>query len=57
VFWLALEGLTSDRIAQELSISTKTVETHRTRINRKLQCRSTGALVRFAVTNSLLSSP
>jgi two-component system response regulator NreC len=54
VFRLAIKGLTTRRIAAELDISLKTVETHRTHVNRKLGCNSPAALVRFAAFNDLL---
>jgi two-component system response regulator NreC len=55
VFALVVRGGTNESIAQELSISVKTVETHRARINRKLDVHSSADLVRFAVRNGLMS--
>lgn len=54
VFDLVARGLTNQRIAHELSISVKTVETHRARINRKLKVHSTGELVRLAALKGLI---
>ena len=44
-------------IARRLSISPKTVEFHRTNINRKLAVRTTADLVRFAVAHGILLAP
>jgi DNA-binding NarL/FixJ family response regulator len=57
VFDLAVRGFSNDSMAREMSISVKTVETHRARINRKLGVHSTGDLVRFAATHGLISPP
>jgi DNA-binding NarL/FixJ family response regulator len=51
---LIVKGWRSRDIARELCVSIKTVETHRTRINRKLSCRSSADLIRFAADNGLL---
>ncbi len=53
---LVVKGLRNRDIARELCLSTKTIETHRSRINRKLGCAGTGDLVRFAADNGLLHS-
>ena len=55
VFDLVVRGLSTEQVAQRMCISPKTVETHRTRINRKLGLSSTAALVRFAARCGLLS--
>ncbi|HYA43570.1 MAG TPA: PAS domain-containing protein, partial [Syntrophobacteraceae bacterium] len=47
-------GLTSSQIATGLSISRKTVETHRARIMRKLDVHKTSALVSYAAKAGLL---
>jgi len=54
VFDLIIRGFTNDRVARELCISVKTVETHRARINRKLRVRSPGELMRFAALQGLI---
>lgn len=56
VFDLILNGHTNVELAARLLISVKTVETHRTRINRKLKVHSTGELIRFAAVNGLVSA-
>ncbi len=56
VFDLVVRGFTNESAARELTISVKTVETHRARINRKLGVHSTEALVRFAAMRGLLST-
>jgi DNA-binding NarL/FixJ family response regulator len=54
VFNLVVNGFSNEGIAGELSISVKTVETHRAHINRKLAVHSTGELIRFAAVRGLL---
>jgi DNA-binding NarL/FixJ family response regulator len=51
--WIA-DGSTTKRIAAELGISAKTVETYRTRLMRKLDVRSSAELVRRAIELGLL---
>jgi DNA-binding NarL/FixJ family response regulator len=53
--WIA-DGSTTKRIAAELGISAKTVETYRTRLMRKLEVRSSAELVRRAIELGLLST-
>jgi len=48
------EGKTSKEIAAELEISVYTVDSHRGRIMKKLQVRTIGALVRFAIQRGLI---
>jgi DNA-binding NarL/FixJ family response regulator len=48
------EGRTSKDIASELKISVYTVDAHRSRIMKKLQLRSIGELVRFAIQRGLV---
>jgi DNA-binding NarL/FixJ family response regulator len=47
-------GLTNKKIARNLFISVKTVETHRARIISKLGLHSTAELVRYAVRNGMI---
>jgi DNA-binding NarL/FixJ family response regulator len=47
---LVAQALTSKEIAQRLSLSVKTVETHRANLMRKLGLHSTGAVVRYALS-------
>jgi DNA-binding NarL/FixJ family response regulator len=51
--WIA-EGLSAKEIAADLSISTKTVEAHRTSLMRKLGVRKATELVRYAVRHGLI---
>jgi DNA-binding NarL/FixJ family response regulator len=48
------EGRINKEIAHRLSISVKTVETHRASAMRKLKLRTTADLVRYAVRNQLI---
>jgi two-component system, NarL family, response regulator NreC len=57
VFLQAVEGYATNEIARRLCISPKTVEAHRTRINRKLAVRTTADLVRFAVSHGIVVAP
>lgn len=50
---LLAQDLTSEQIAQQLGISTTTVETHRNHLRQKLKTRSTAGLVRFAMLSGL----
>jgi DNA-binding NarL/FixJ family response regulator len=54
---LIIKGWRNRNIARELCISIKTVDTHRTRINRKLRCTNAADLIRFAADNGLLHPP
>jgi DNA-binding NarL/FixJ family response regulator len=53
VLQLLAEGNRNKKIAQMLGISTKTVETHRTTLMRKIGVTSIVELVRYAVRNNL----
>ncbi len=48
------DGFTDNEIGVKLSISGKTVSTHRKNILRKLNLRNTAMLIRYAVMNALL---
>jgi two-component system nitrate/nitrite response regulator NarL len=50
---LIVKSLTNKEIAEELSISEFTVNTHRKNAMRKLSIRNTAALVKFAIENGL----
>ena len=54
VLWLIARGFTSSEIAPQLGLSTRTIETHRARISRKLGARSRAELVRYALERGLL---
>lgn len=47
-------GLSAKEVATELSISTKTVEAHRTSLMRKLNVRKATELVRYALRHGLI---
>lgn len=55
VLVLIAEGLTNARIAEKLSISVKTVQTHRTHIMEKLDLHDRTHLVRYAVRKGLIT--
>lgn len=52
---LIAEGETNKRIASDLGISIKTVETHRASAMRKAGVRTAGELVRFAIRQHLIT--
>jgi DNA-binding NarL/FixJ family response regulator len=54
VFRLLVRGMTTRQIAAELTISGKTVDTHRERILKKLGLHSAVELVRFAANHDVL---
>ena len=54
VLHLAAEGLTSAEIAARLGISTRTAETHRAHVLRKLSLHGQTELIRFALRRGLL---
>lgn len=56
IFSLIVKGYSSQRIADELAIRLKTVETHRTHINQKLGVHSTGEIVRLAALRGMLTA-
>jgi two-component system nitrate/nitrite response regulator NarL len=51
------EGLCNKEIACRLNIGTRTVETHRERLMRKLNIHSIAGLTRFAVAKGLITVP
>ena len=51
---LIASGMTNRKIADKLSISIKTVETHRARILQKLDFHTTAELVKYAIKTGLL---
>ena len=51
-----VDGKISKTIAQELGISTHTVELHRTKLMRKMQVRTLGELIKIAVQYGLFES-
>jgi DNA-binding NarL/FixJ family response regulator len=54
VVQLIAEGKTSKEVATTLDISTKTAETHRSNIMRKLEFHSVSEIVRYAVRNEMI---
>ena len=54
VLELVAEGKTTKATAARLGISAKTVESHRSRILKKLRLRGTAALVRYAIRRGLI---
>ena len=56
ILQLIAEGRTTKEIAWTLSISGKTVETHRAQIMERLEIRDVPGLVRFAIRAGLISA-
>jgi len=56
VLQLLAEGKSNKEIGATLQISTKTVETHRARIMRKLHLHSMSELVRYAIRNRMIEA-
>jgi DNA-binding NarL/FixJ family response regulator len=54
IIQMLVEGKSNKEIASVLSISTKTVETHRASIMRKLNMESLSDLIRFAVRTKMI---
>jgi len=54
VLHLAAEGHSSTEIAERLSISSRTVETHRANMMRKLELRSQTDLIRYALKRGII---
>jgi DNA-binding NarL/FixJ family response regulator len=54
VLQLSAEGLTSGDIAERLSISPRTVETHRANMMRKLDLHSQTELIRYALRKGII---
>lgn len=56
VLELAAEGLTNGEIASRLSISRRTVESHRASLMQKIGLRTQTDLVRFAIRNKIIAA-
>jgi two-component system response regulator NreC len=56
ILQLTAHGYTNKQIAEDLSLSLKTVESYKVRIMRKMGFRSRAELVRFAVKQGLLNA-
>lgn len=54
---LVVKGLSTKEIAAELDISTRTVETHRANLMRKLNLKSVALLTQFAIREGLVRKP
>lgn len=55
VLQLIAEGHSTKEIATMLHVSPKTIEFHRAKIIRELNCQSTAELTRYAITHGLVS--
>jgi DNA-binding CsgD family transcriptional regulator len=56
VLGLLAQGLSPGQIAEKLFISPKTVENHRSKIMRKLNCRSSVELLRYSIKLGLVDT-
>jgi DNA-binding NarL/FixJ family response regulator len=56
ILQMIAEGRTTKEVAFALSISAKTVETHRAQIMERLQIHDVPGLVRFAIRTGLISA-
>jgi DNA-binding NarL/FixJ family response regulator len=54
ILQLLAEGKTSKEVAGILNLSTKTVDTHRANLMKRLGCHSVGELVRYSVRNNII---
>jgi len=57
VLQMVAEGGSSRRIAEELHLSPKTVDAHRTRLMRKLNIHKAGELVKYALRRGIVQLP
>ena len=57
VVGLVVKGLSTKAIATQLDISTRTVETHRANLMRKLNLKSVALLTQFAIREGLVQKP
>lgn len=53
VVLMILDGLTNEKIAQRLSLSRTTIDTHRKHIMGKTGCKNTAALVRYVLERNM----
>ena len=56
VLQLVAEGKTTRAMAELLGVSTKTAESHRTRLMKKLGIHETAGLVRYAIRNGIVDA-
>ncbi len=54
IIQLIAQGMTNREIAEELSLSVNTANTHRKNILRKLEIKNTALLIRFAIENKII---
>ena len=57
VFSMIVQGKTVTEIAAELSLSVKTVSTHKTHVLEKMKLGNQAELVRYAIVHHLLDDP
>ncbi|HET9664638.1 MAG TPA: response regulator transcription factor, partial [Burkholderiales bacterium] len=57
VFVMIAAGKTISEVAGALSLSVKTVSTHKTRIMQKLDVSNQSELIRYALRHSLIDDP
>jgi DNA-binding NarL/FixJ family response regulator len=57
ILGLIAAGLSNKEIAKKIGLSTRTIESHRLNLSRKLGIRGIADLVTFAIQNGLVSSP
>jgi RNA polymerase sigma factor (sigma-70 family) len=55
ILQLVAEGKTSQEIAERLAISSKTVDTYRSRLMRKIGVEDMAGLIRFAIRHGVIS--
>jgi len=55
ILQLVAEGHSSMQIAKRLSLSSKTVDTYRSRLMQKLGLKDVGGIVRFSLQHRLIS--
>lgn len=56
ILQLVAEGCSTKEIAQQLEISVKTAESHRTNLMRKIGARSVADVVRYAIGNGIIAA-
>ena len=54
VLKLIAEGFSNKEVAEQLFISHRTVDTHRTNLMKKLDAHNVAALIKFAIKNGLV---
>jgi two-component system response regulator NreC len=54
IFHLVIEGLSNKEIAERLVVSTRTIETHRAKMMRKLDLNNQVELIRYAIKNGII---